>query len=600
MLTLLDARRTHHRMGKKRAARGGGGGGDSAPSTPTRGSIAARTLAHNAHTPSRAFTRCAESKNDPQEEQEPGAEQQQPEPQQAPPSPLGPMSSPARSCLTLEEEIDDAERRKELDRLAEERRKREAEERVKRQLEKASSSSWGGWGSMWSSVASTVTSTVSSLSENLADKVLDMIDDVEEKLSAPASAGDQPAVAASAPAQQQDHQEQGAHDPLAGPESPRRREPTLSELLKEAKEVKAPAAAREDARSSSDGEQEGGGGEDLLTNVMHALERDTKGLQEIGHSLVETSAGVLESLGRTALSFLADERVASRLASTSADDDAPAPAPGPRDASAPPSPRRADAGPPTFAALFEDNMGRSHLEALQLLARGQEKAVVSRLPGAPAARRAKLDTDLAFIKDQLAVDDDVEREDLDAGARAQLFATHMKQVAELAVSQPVSVQAVVDARARCQLCVESWLRGEPLDEPADLAADPAQSPVLAEVAHRQALRALAAYASHYVEALRRAAEFLLLDVASGAAASAEDVKRKASFLRTATLAVGDDLVGFANEAAGAIRRLAQSESRDKAHGIVTNIFLEVGNADATLQDAMQLLAPILQSLLLPA
>lgn len=232
-----------------------------------------------------------------------------------------------------------------------------------------------------------------------------------------------------------------------------------------------------------------------------------------------------------------------------------------------------------FGWLFEQNQGLAHLEALEILSNESETRVESVVGGTEEDSMNDLKTELMEIKDAFELED-IESEEADeSGDFVNTITEHLFSL---------SVAATPDKLKRVQSDAHQWLSKLEND---DSEGDTANVPDAKEV-HQKAMQVLADLTARSIEQFHKTGELLLLKQVT------EENKspiQQATSLSKLTSALCAEVSFVASKFSEKLSRMAPSSTDpETVNGYVTNIFLEASNSTSYIQDAFQLLLPVMQ------
>ncbi|PIK61077.1 hypothetical protein BSL78_02001 [Apostichopus japonicus] len=229
-----------------------------------------------------------------------------------------------------------------------------------------------------------------------------------------------------------------------------------------------------------------------------------------------------------------------------------------------------------FGWLFEQNQGLAHLEALEILSNESETRVEAVVGGTEEDSMEALKTELMEIKDAFELED-VESEETDESE------DFVNTITEHLFS--LSVAATPDKLKRVQSDAHQWLTK------LDNESEDAEVPDAKEI-HVKAMQVLADLTARSIEQFHKTGELLLLKQVT------EENKspiQQATSLSKLTSALCAEVSFVASKFSEKLSKIAASSpDSETVNGYVTNIFLEASNSTSYIQDAFQLLLPVMQ------
>ncbi|XP_048853585.1 protein FAM114A2 [Brienomyrus brachyistius] len=247
-----------------------------------------------------------------------------------------------------------------------------------------------------------------------------------------------------------------------------------------------------------------------------------------------------------------------------------------------------------YGMLFDEFQGLSHLEALEILSRESEtkvKAVLSTLSG---QELVQLKEDLQLISAPFSlVDFDEEELDDRIDEDGSEFVTELTDaLAELQIA--VSVEKLSKAsRNACERIAEatgSLSReegGNGEEEPCE-KGDGVPSCTVEDI-HSSAIRTLAELTARSIEHFHKVAELVLHCDSPGSSAAAQ-----ARTLSQITIILCKEISLLSKKFTSCLTTVGSNEKGEVLNPLITCVFLEASNSASYIQDAFQLLLPVLQ------
>ncbi|ESO93657.1 hypothetical protein LOTGIDRAFT_182051 [Lottia gigantea] len=233
-----------------------------------------------------------------------------------------------------------------------------------------------------------------------------------------------------------------------------------------------------------------------------------------------------------------------------------------------------------FGFLFDENQGLAHLEALEILSNQSEKKVQALLHAMPDEVIGKIKPQLLQIKDIFEIedkDDDNEEDDHDF---VQLVTD---QLSELHLGTTADKLKLVHERSRNY--VEEFETEKKADEDSETESNEPKE------VHKHAIQFLADLSCKSVEQFHKAGELILLK--KDTEKSYED---KSKTLANLTQVLCSEVGILSSKFSQCLNSIAEKDKTKEeiVNPLVTNIYLEATNSSTYIQDAFQLLLPVLQ------
>ncbi|XP_070554051.1 protein FAM114A2-like [Ptychodera flava] len=429
-----------------------------------------------------------------------------------------------------------------LDKLA------SADDKGKDASSSSSSSSWGGWGSSWLSSA---TASVASMKQSVGQGLTSVIENVEASLGVPSPEELQEAVDIN----QEQTQEQ---------EVPSK---------KEVKEKEKDASMD----SGSDGgffsafgvsaltsvvEKTVSGGLDALEKIgkktMDVLQEGDPGLRKKRSYFKDVTGGTKPNLS---LLLREAKEEAAREAERQTQEE--------------------EFKKAHFGLLFDEYQGLAHLEALEMLSNQSEKKVQAVLGSLTGDNFESMKTELIEIKDAFQLDDMDESQELPSDE------DFVNAITEHLFS--LSIAATPDKLKKTQTKARTWLEECKKDQEAKDGEKAAKDP---KDIHTVAIQTLAELTAKSIEQFHKASELMLLQQEKDKEKSPIE---RATSLSKLTTALGSEVSVLSTKFCECLNVAAEScENPSSVNPLITNVYLEASNSASYIQDAFQLVLPILQ------
>lgn len=243
-----------------------------------------------------------------------------------------------------------------------------------------------------------------------------------------------------------------------------------------------------------------------------------------------------------------------------------------------------------YGHLFDEFQGLAHLEALEMLSRESEVKVKSILNSLSGEEFQTLKVELELLKEAFSLEDFCEDEE-EEKKEDQDFAL---EVTELFSQLQVSCRPEKLTRARNRAC--EWLRTPlppPPEEKEEKQGEMEEAKQILEVSiqdiHAFAIRSLAELTACSIELFHKAAALVL----HGGKQEVGALERSKA-LAQLTIILCQELSLLSKEFSTRLTAAGMEEKPDVLNPIITAVFLEASNSASYIQDALQLLLPVLQ------
>lgn len=387
--------------------------------------------------------------------------------------------------------------------------------------------------------------------------------------------------------------------------------PSLSALMREAKEKKEKDAAAQ-PKEEVTMEELLSTGADLAKTGLESLAKsanvDKDAVLKAQNKVSSGVANVLTVVGSTAFSLLAEQIKHSRA---NRQGGGAAAAGGEMDGN-----RGSKSKTPTFEAYFEEHLGQSHLDALQLLSSTTSSQAASTKKKIPIKRKTKVNKLAAGLKTTLTIgddDDDGDDDDNDLEGQA-IFDAAVAALGKIAsTSERLSDQRLRAAGAAATAFLAAHGDGADADAGKDGGGDGEESSASAGAEstgggntgaaaeagltrnaklHRDAINRMAHIVSAFVELCRKVAEIVILEGASRDDEVASEeidaaVLERAVALRAATVLLSSYLAHFADTTIEFVE-----VADDDSDALSSSIMVELDEARKRADRALKLLLPV--------
>ncbi|XP_033646335.1 protein FAM114A2-like [Asterias rubens] len=233
-----------------------------------------------------------------------------------------------------------------------------------------------------------------------------------------------------------------------------------------------------------------------------------------------------------------------------------------------------------FGFLFDQFQGLAHLEALEMISNQSESKVQGSLSTLSGDNLQSLKTELIEIRDAFQLED-LESEDQPEGSEQDF----VNAITEHLFG--VTIASTPDKLQRVQKAAHDWLAECKTKQEAG------QKQEIKEL-HIKAMEVFAEFTSRVIEQFHKASELMLLpqDKEQG-----KSSVQRATSLSKLTSVLAAEVSNLANNFGECLNREAtnqEDENSEDVNPLITNIYLEASNSTSYIQDAFQLILPVLQ------
>ncbi|XP_054981305.1 protein FAM114A2 [Sorex araneus] len=244
-----------------------------------------------------------------------------------------------------------------------------------------------------------------------------------------------------------------------------------------------------------------------------------------------------------------------------------------------------------YGLLFDEFQGLSHLEALEMLSRESEVKVKSILNSLRGEDSETLKLELEQLKEAFSLEDFCEDEEEERKGDEDFT----REVTELFSQLRVSSRPEKLTRARNTAC--EWVRmpraPAPAEEGGERQPETEKTEQIPEVSiediHAFAIRSLAELTACSIELFHKTAALVL----HGGKQEVTALERSKA-LSQLTVVLCKELSSLAKEFSTRLTAAGVEEKADVLNPLITAVFLEASNSASYVQDALQLLLPVLQ------
>ncbi|XP_041658117.1 protein FAM114A2 [Cheilinus undulatus] len=234
-----------------------------------------------------------------------------------------------------------------------------------------------------------------------------------------------------------------------------------------------------------------------------------------------------------------------------------------------------------YGMLFDEFQGLSHLEALEILSRESESKVKSVLTTLSGDELVQLREELDLIKDSFSLvefdDEEVDEKKDEDGVEFE------KELTEALEGLSVTVTAEKLSKACKSACNQITDMSKPEMKEEESEEDGKKALSVEEV-HAAAIRSLAELTARSIELFHKLAEMILFSNGS----------TEAGVLSQLTVILCKELSLLSKKFTSCLTTTGSNEKGDVLNPLITGVFLEASNSASYIQDAFQLLMPILE------
>lgn len=231
-----------------------------------------------------------------------------------------------------------------------------------------------------------------------------------------------------------------------------------------------------------------------------------------------------------------------------------------------------------YGMLFDEYQGLSHLEALEILSRESESKVKSVLTTLSGEELMDLKTELEEIKEAFSLvefdDEDVEERKDDDGSE---FEKELNGALE-----GLSISATVDKLTKA--CRSTCAQITAIAKPETQEETEDSEVMSVEEVHAAAIRSLAEHTARSIELFHKLAEMVLFSNGS----------TTPQVLSQLTVLLCKEIALLSKRFTSCLTKTGSNEKGDVLNPLITAVFLEASNSASYVQDAFQLLMPILE------
>ncbi|XP_053504507.1 protein FAM114A2 isoform X1 [Ictalurus furcatus] len=244
-----------------------------------------------------------------------------------------------------------------------------------------------------------------------------------------------------------------------------------------------------------------------------------------------------------------------------------------------------------YGMLFDEFQGLSHLEALEILSRESEAKVKSVLTTLSGEELTALRDDLEQIKESFSLmefdEEEVDDPEVDAGE------DFLKELTDALKKLHISTTAERLGKARKNAfdrIMDMKIPTEAKQQPEEGSEQEATvTKCTVEDAHFSAITSLAELTARSIEQFHKVAEMLLHSTTEGVTAL-----EQAKVLAQITVVLCKEISMLSKKFTACLATIGSNEKGEVLNPLITGVFLEASNSASYIQDAFQLLMPVLE------
>ncbi|XP_060792428.1 protein FAM114A2 [Neoarius graeffei] len=244
-----------------------------------------------------------------------------------------------------------------------------------------------------------------------------------------------------------------------------------------------------------------------------------------------------------------------------------------------------------YGMLFDEYQGLSHLEALEILSRESEAKVKSVLTTLSGEELSALREDLEQIKESFSLmefdDEEVDDPKVDDGEH------FVKELTDALKKLHISTTAERLGKARKNAFDRIMDMKIPNEAKQQQEEGSEQEPMVTkctvEDAHFSAITSLAELTARSIEQFHKVAEMLLHSTTEGVTAL-----EQAKVLAQITVILCKEISVLSKKFTACLATIGSNEKGELLNPLITGVFLEASNSASYIQDAFQLLMPVLE------
>ncbi|KAK7926205.1 hypothetical protein WMY93_008515 [Mugilogobius chulae] len=231
-----------------------------------------------------------------------------------------------------------------------------------------------------------------------------------------------------------------------------------------------------------------------------------------------------------------------------------------------------------YGMLFDEYQGLSHLEALEILSRESESKVKSVLTTLSGDELMDLKKELEEIKESFSLvefdDEDVDEKKDEDGAEFEKELTEALEGLSISATDKLT-----------KACRSTCSQISAINTPETQEEETEDSKIMSvEEVHAAAIRSLAELTARSIELFHKLAEMILFS----------NGKTTPQVLSQLTIILCKEISLLSKKFTSCLTTTGSNEKGDVLNPLITAVFLEASNSASYIQDAFQLLMPILE------
>ncbi|XP_053318336.1 protein FAM114A2 [Spea bombifrons] len=243
-----------------------------------------------------------------------------------------------------------------------------------------------------------------------------------------------------------------------------------------------------------------------------------------------------------------------------------------------------------YGLLFDEYQGLAHLEALEILSKESEAKVKSVLSALSGDQLATVKSELEPLKETFSLEEFDDEDEVEKGDED--FSQEVT-----ALFEALQISAKPDKLTRARKAAYSWVAGvaaqqtkgseEQTDTEVTEVTEPQKKTTVEEI-HDLAIRSLAELSACSMEMFHKSATLILHGETQVPAVS------RGKALSQMTITLCKELSQLSKKVTTLLTTTGASEKSDVLNPLITAVFLEASNSASYIQDAFQLLLPVLE------
>ncbi|KAM4620663.1 protein FAM114A2 isoform 1-T2 [Polymixia lowei] len=240
-----------------------------------------------------------------------------------------------------------------------------------------------------------------------------------------------------------------------------------------------------------------------------------------------------------------------------------------------------------YGMLFDEYQGLSHLEALEILSRESESKVKSVLTTLSGEELSELREELELLKEPFSL---VEFDDEDVDEKKDEDGTEFLRELTEALDR-LHISATADKLGKACKSARDQIAEmtKPLKDDEGSEEEVRKTFSVEEV-HVASIRSLAELTARSIERFHKVAEMILLSTSNTETSTLE----QATVLSQITIILCKEISLLSKKFTSCLTTIGSHEKGEVLNPLITGVFLEASNSASYIQDAFQLLMPVLE------